>query len=125
MKPLLDDQQYQNWPLVTQELAQITSLVNSFTEQRPKSNKSSWNHLADSLDQEGSFHGVLLLLNQCANHSQGVNLWNISGVIHKVPDEEGLAHQASRLFLLSDGLYAKFEHPLRLKSSPTRGVSSG
>jgi hypothetical protein len=108
VKPLLDDQQHQNWPLVTQELAQITSLVNSFTEQRPKSNRLSWNHLADSLDQEGSSHRVVLLLNQCANHSQGVNLWNISGVIPKAPDEEGLAHQAARLFLLPDGLYAKF-----------------
>jgi len=99
VKPLLDDQQHQNWPLVTQELAQITSLVKSFTEQKPKSSRSSWNHLADSLDQEGSFHRVLLLLNQCANHSQGVNLWNISGLIHKAPDKEGLAHQAARLFL--------------------------
>lgn len=38
---------------MTEKLIQIASLAESFTEQRPKSSRSTWSHLADSLDQEG------------------------------------------------------------------------
>ncbi|KIJ58776.1 hypothetical protein HYDPIDRAFT_102035 [Hydnomerulius pinastri MD-312] len=48
---------------VVKDLHQITSLAQSFTEQRLKSNKKS--HLVDALDQEG------------------VNLWNASGLFRQ------------------------------------------
>ncbi|KAF8957067.1 meiosis protein SPO22/ZIP4 like-domain-containing protein [Flammula alnicola] len=77
VKPLLDDPHHTNWSSVVQELIQVASQAESFTEQRPKSGKATWSHLADSLDQEG------------------VNLWNISGLIHKGLDGEGHAHIAA------------------------------
>ncbi|KAF9481252.1 SPO22-domain-containing protein [Pholiota conissans] len=77
VKPLLDDPKHPNWPSITQELNEVTSQAELFTEQRPKSSKAAWSHLADSLDQEG------------------VNLWNISGLIHKGLAREGHPHIAA------------------------------
>ncbi|KAF8179159.1 meiosis protein SPO22/ZIP4 like-domain-containing protein [Pholiota molesta] len=77
VKPLLDDPKHPNWPSIIEELNQVTSQAESFTEQRPKSSKATWSHLADSLDQEG------------------VNLWNISGLIHKGLGGENYAHIAA------------------------------
>ncbi|KAF8880917.1 meiosis protein SPO22/ZIP4 like-domain-containing protein [Gymnopilus junonius] len=77
VKPLLDDPKNSQWPSVAEKLTQIASLAESFTEQRPKSSRSTWSHLADSLDQEG------------------VSLWNISGLINKASEKEGQQHVAS------------------------------
>ncbi|TFK38784.1 meiosis protein SPO22/ZIP4 like-domain-containing protein [Crucibulum laeve] len=67
IKPLLDDPKHSNRPSVVEDLEQVASLAESFIEQRPRSNKS-WSHLADALDQEG------------------VNLWNISGLVRSEDD---------------------------------------
>ncbi|KAF8168527.1 meiosis protein SPO22/ZIP4 like-domain-containing protein [Crassisporium funariophilum] len=74
IKPLLDDPKHPDFPSVMQDLNQVASLAENFTEQRPKFSRSSWNDLADSLDQEG------------------VNLWNISGLLRKYPQENSEAH---------------------------------
>ena len=55
VKPLLDDPKHPDWPSITQELTQVASQAESFAEQRPKSSRATWSHLADSLDQEGYF----------------------------------------------------------------------
>lgn len=52
-KPNLSDTDTPNQPLLVQNLHQVASLAESFSEQRPRSN-SNWSHLADNLDQEGS-----------------------------------------------------------------------
>jgi hypothetical protein len=52
-KPHLNDTDIPNRPSLVQNLHQIASLAESFAEQRPRS-ITSWNHLADSLDQEGA-----------------------------------------------------------------------
>ncbi|RDB27351.1 TPR repeat-containing protein ZIP4 [Hypsizygus marmoreus] len=70
IKPKLNDPKPPTRPSLTEDLHRVASLAESFTEQRPKSNKS-WVQFADSLDQEG------------------VNLWNISGLIRKVPEDDG------------------------------------
>ncbi|KAJ7223591.1 meiosis protein SPO22/ZIP4 like-domain-containing protein [Mycena pura] len=57
---------------VIEKLRQVASLAESFAEQRPQSNKD-WLQLADQLDQEG------------------VNLWNISGLVQKTPHDELVA----------------------------------
>ncbi|KAJ7362964.1 meiosis protein SPO22/ZIP4 like-domain-containing protein [Mycena albidolilacea] len=69
-KPQLDNPDPTVWPNLIEKLRQVTSLAESFTEQRPKSNKS-WVQLSDELDQEG------------------VSLWNISGLVQKTPHDEG------------------------------------
>ncbi|PPQ85089.1 LOW QUALITY PROTEIN: hypothetical protein CVT25_009048 [Psilocybe cyanescens] len=74
VKVLLDEPKNTHRASLNEKLIRVASLAESFTEQRPKSNKTTWTHLADSLDQEG------------------VNLWNISGLIHKAPDEVGQTH---------------------------------
>ncbi|KAJ7691328.1 meiosis protein SPO22/ZIP4 like-domain-containing protein [Mycena rosella] len=68
-KPQLDNPDPDVRPPLIEKLRQVASLAESFTEQRPKSNKD-WLQLADELDQEG------------------VNLWNISGLVQKTPNEE-------------------------------------
>lgn len=59
-KPHLNDGDVPNRPSLVQNLHQIASLAESFSEQRPRSD-NSWNHLADNLDQEGqaTFSGQL------------------------------------------------------------------
>lgn len=52
-KPHLNESDLPNRSSVVQDLHQIASLAESFSEQRPRS-KTNWNHLADSLDQEGA-----------------------------------------------------------------------
>ncbi|KAJ7449476.1 hypothetical protein B0H11DRAFT_333517 [Mycena galericulata] len=69
-KPQLDNPDPSVRPPLIERLRQVASLAESFTEQRPKSNKS-WLQLSDELDQEG------------------VNLWNISGLVQKTPHDEG------------------------------------
>jgi len=51
-KPHLRGSDIPDQPLLVQNLHQIASLAESFSEQRPRSN--NWSHLADNLDQEGS-----------------------------------------------------------------------
>ncbi|KAF7340474.1 hypothetical protein MVEN_01967700 [Mycena venus] len=70
-KPQLDNPDPSVRPTLIEKLRQVASLAESFAEQRPKSNKS-WLQLSDELDQEG------------------VNLWNISGLVQKTPHGEGL-----------------------------------
>ncbi|KAJ6568977.1 meiosis protein SPO22/ZIP4 like-domain-containing protein [Mycena capillaripes] len=70
-KPHLDNADPGVRPTLIEKLRQVASLAESFTEQRPRSNKS-WLQLSDDLDQEG------------------VNLWNISGLVQKTPHDEGL-----------------------------------
>ncbi|KDR70079.1 hypothetical protein GALMADRAFT_905210 [Galerina marginata CBS 339.88] len=59
IKPLLDDPKNLPWSSMTEKLTQITSLAESFMEQRSKSSKATWGHLADSLDHEGLLHEVI------------------------------------------------------------------
>jgi len=54
IKPLLDGPKQLNGPSLAQDLNYIAHLAETFTEQRPKASKTTWNHLADSLDQEGN-----------------------------------------------------------------------
>lgn len=85
---------------MTQELTQVATLAEAFTEERPKSAKGSWSHLADSLDQEGSLVYDSLLRSSYFTPT-GVNLWNISGLVRKGPEEGGHnALVAARAFLL-------------------------
>ncbi|KIM81848.1 hypothetical protein PILCRDRAFT_8503 [Piloderma croceum F 1598] len=68
IKPKLNDAQLESGPLV-HDLYQVAALAESFTAQRPKSNKN-WGHLADALDREG------------------VTLWNTSGLIRQGTDTD-------------------------------------
>ncbi|KXN85140.1 hypothetical protein AN958_11630 [Leucoagaricus sp. SymC.cos] len=104
-KPHLSDSDIPNRPPLVQNLHQIASLAENFSEQRPRSN-SNWNHLADSLDQEG------------------VNLWNISGHIRQTPADSLVLVAALRLAafrLIEAGLELKpsietLVHVLRIAS---------
>ncbi|PFH47187.1 hypothetical protein AMATHDRAFT_124143, partial [Amanita thiersii Skay4041] len=71
IKPRLDDPELPNRPSLVNDLYQLAVLAESFSQKRPRSN-NAWIDLADSLDQEG------------------VNLWNISGLICKTPDDADL-----------------------------------
>lgn len=51
-KPKLDDSNAAVRASLVVELHQVVSLAESFTEQRPRSNKN-WIHLANTLDREG------------------------------------------------------------------------
>ena len=46
------DNPKENRHTAVEDLNQVASLAESFSDQRPRSSKS-WSHLADSLDQEG------------------------------------------------------------------------
>jgi len=80
--------------MLVEELGQMAMLAESFTEQRPRSNKN-WQDLADSLDQEG------------------VALWNLSGTVHheKEPDSDGRTLSAALKYtgyrLIEAGLESK------------------
>lgn len=63
VKSQLDDPKPPTRPSLTKDLHRVASLAESFTEQRPKSNKS-WVQFADSLDQEGQFSLVT-----CSSHT--------------------------------------------------------
>jgi hypothetical protein len=52
IKPKLHDKQFESGSLAS-DLYQVAALAESFTAQRPRSNKN-WGHLADALDREGS-----------------------------------------------------------------------
>ncbi|KAF9231600.1 hypothetical protein BU15DRAFT_68195 [Melanogaster broomeanus] len=86
IKPKLKDIQ-PNDASVVQNLHQITSLAQSFSEQRLKSSKKS--HLADALDQEG------------------VNLWNASGLFRQGSDSDSRFIVAACFRLMEAGLEAK------------------
>ncbi|GLB36795.1 putative oxidation-reduction process [Lyophyllum shimeji] len=92
-KPQLDDPAPPTRPSLTDDLNQIAALAESFSEQRPRSNSTNWIHLADTLDQEG------------------VNLWNISGLIRKTPEDDGrllvAALRFAALRLIEAGLETK------------------
>lgn len=51
IKPKLHDKQFESGSLAS-DLYQVAALSESFTAQRPRSNKN-WGHLADALDREG------------------------------------------------------------------------
>lgn len=53
IKPKLHDNKVKSGSLVD-NLNQVAALAESFTAQRPRSNKN-WSQLADTLDREGSF----------------------------------------------------------------------
>jgi hypothetical protein len=93
---------------LVQDLYQIASFAESFAEQRPRSNKE-WVHLADTLDQEGSYVFAAISDNQSSMHNPGVNLWNISGVIRQIPDDDGRTLVGARTFLV-----ISFENSLSL-----------
>ncbi|PPQ99580.1 hypothetical protein CVT26_008401 [Gymnopilus dilepis] len=117
VKPFLDNPQNLQWSSMTEKLIQIASLAELFTEQRPKSSRSTWSHLADSLDQEG------------------VGLWNISGLISKAlqSENDGHKHVASvRLaaFRLVEaglegkpGLESALIHVLQMANKTAMGLS--
>ncbi|KAJ6602365.1 hypothetical protein B0H10DRAFT_1754789, partial [Mycena sp. CBHHK59/15] len=69
-KPQLDSVDPTIRPPLIEKLYRVTSLAESFSEQRPRSNKS-WLQLSDELDQEG------------------VNLWNISGLVGRTSHDDG------------------------------------
>ncbi|KAF8139351.1 meiosis protein SPO22/ZIP4 like-domain-containing protein [Mycena galopus ATCC 62051] len=69
-KPQLDNPDPNVRRTLIEKLRQVASFAESFTEQRPKSNKG-WLQFSDELDQEG------------------VSLWNISGLVQKTPHDEG------------------------------------
>lgn len=86
IKPRLDDPGLPNRPSLVQDLNKVAAMAESFSEQRPKSNKA-WSDLADSLDQEG------------------VNLWNISGLVGKTVEDDSGALVAAREFRQSRLLF--------------------
>ncbi|KAF9527894.1 meiosis protein SPO22/ZIP4 like-domain-containing protein [Crepidotus variabilis] len=92
-KTMLDDHANKDWTQLTQELYKIGTLAETFTELRLSSQKESWTDLVDFLDQEG------------------VNLWNISGIIHKSPSGTQHMRIAALRFaafrLIEAGLEAK------------------
>lgn len=100
-KPQLDNADPSVRPPLIEKLRQVASLAESFTEQRPRSNKS-WLQLSDELDQEGLFLGrypLSILARDVCMQTQiltGVNLWNISGLVQKTPHDEGLVLVAAR-----------------------------
>ncbi|KAK2464868.1 hypothetical protein APHAL10511_002944 [Amanita phalloides] len=69
IKPCLDDTNLPNRPSLIQDLHQVATLAEAFSEQKPRSNKA-WAEFADSLDQEG------------------VSLWNTSSLISKTVDDD-------------------------------------
>jgi hypothetical protein len=78
-----------------QDLEQIAKLAENFAEQRSKLAKGSHDDLADTLDQEGSSHASAKLFS--SDYLEGVNLWNISGLLRTSNEESGgNAHVASR-----------------------------
>ncbi|KAF9444140.1 SPO22-domain-containing protein [Macrolepiota fuliginosa MF-IS2] len=111
-KPHLNDSNIPNRPSLVQNLHQIASLAESFSEQRPRSN-NSWNHLADNLDQEG------------------VDLWNISGLVRLFPTDSLVLVAALRLAafrLIEAGLELKpsietLVHILRIASKTGNTLS--
>ncbi|KAF7367752.1 hypothetical protein MSAN_00839200 [Mycena sanguinolenta] len=78
-KPQLDNPDPGVQPTLIEKLRQVGSLAESFTEQRPKSNKN-WLQLSDELDQEAP---------TLTESPTGVNLWNISGLVQKTPHDGG------------------------------------
>jgi len=68
IKPKLHDRKLESGSLV-EDLYQVAALAESFTAQRPRSNRN-WGHLADALDREG------------------VALWNTSGLIRQGTDAD-------------------------------------
>lgn len=111
-KPHLNGSDIPNRPSLVQNLYQIASLAESLSEQRPRSN-SSWDHLADNLDQEG------------------VDLWNISGLIRLIPADSLVLVAAVRLAafrLIEAGLELKpsvqtLVHLLRAASKTGNALS--
>lgn len=71
--------------LLVEDLHQLAALAESFTEQRPRSNKS-WIHLAEALDREGQYVFILYSgRTMTPLRVPGVNLWNTSSLIRESP----------------------------------------
>ncbi|KAK7461310.1 sporulation-specific protein 22 [Stygiomarasmius scandens] len=91
-KTQLDDTDVTVRPSLIQNLRRVATLAESFTEKRPNLEKD-WIQLADTLDQEG------------------VNLWNISGLVRKHPEDDGRslvgALRLAAFRLVEAGLEAK------------------
>lgn len=104
VKPVLDNPKGQDWRAAVEDLNQVASLAESFSDQRPRSSKS-WSHLANSLDQEG------------------VNLWNISGLIGKCEGDDARAHLAACEFHHRHPEILNGVRSFRCGSSETCGVS--
>ncbi|KAH0838692.1 hypothetical protein J3R83DRAFT_7020 [Lanmaoa asiatica] len=87
IKPKLNDIQSDDDDMhVVKDLHLITSLAQSFSEQRLKSSKKS--HLADALDQEGLYRWLHSQPRgqRCSQFVKGVNLWNASGLFRQGSD---------------------------------------
>jgi hypothetical protein len=85
IKPKLHDRKLESGSLVD-DLYQVATLAESFTTQRPRSNKN-WGHLTDALDREGSFIQHMML-GPRLTHLVGVTLWNTSGLIRQGTDAD-------------------------------------
>lgn len=110
-KPRLEDPKPAVLPTLIRDLHRVTSLAESFIEHRPRSNKN-WIHLVDTLDQEGRsgiFFSCCLSGPLWKKIPTGVNLWNISGLVRKTPEDDGRSLVAAcRLyfsFLISSESY--------------------
>ncbi|KAF7317365.1 hypothetical protein HMN09_00472800 [Mycena chlorophos] len=81
-KPQIDNPDLAARPILIEKLRQVSSLAESFAEQRTHSNSTGWLQLTDELDQEG------------------VNLWNISGLVQKAPTVQGSGNGNSNVAAL-------------------------
>lgn len=77
-------------PTLVKNLHRVASLAESFTEQRPR----DCAELADGLDQEGAFFPFCWHI--IYKSIEGVNLWNISSLVRKCPEDDGRAVVAAR-----------------------------
>ncbi|KAI0935752.1 hypothetical protein AcV5_004080 [Taiwanofungus camphoratus] len=113
IKPRLNDSRGSALSSICGDLQRLAVLAESFTSQRPRSNKD-WVHLADTLDREG------------------VNLWNASALIREVHEDDGRAVFAALRFagfrLIQAGLEQKpatetLIHVLQLASKAGASLS--
>ncbi|PBK89275.1 SPO22-domain-containing protein, partial [Armillaria gallica] len=84
-KSQLDDTSPAVRPTLVKNLHRVASLAESFTEQRPR----DCAELADGLDQEGAFFPFCWHI--IYKSIEGVNLWNISSLVRKCPEDDGRA----------------------------------
>lgn len=86
IKPKLNDSS-RSWTPIIADLQQIATLAESFSKQRPKSDKNCL-HLIDAVDREGvsgSFIGGLI---RSLTLYIGVNLWNLSALLRESSDDD-------------------------------------
>ncbi|KIJ45216.1 hypothetical protein M422DRAFT_67355 [Sphaerobolus stellatus SS14] len=112
IKPQLSGTQRPNNEILISQLSRLANFAESFTEQRPRSNKN-WLTQADDLDREG------------------VNLWNMSGILRQGKDHDPKLFAALRLAafrLVQAGLEQKPDietllHVLQLASKTGSALS--